>query len=233
MENWEIVVLILAPLIGGGVALYMRPKNDSFFKFALSFSGAFLFGVSILHFFPIIFSSGIGAGKYVLLGFFLQLVLEQLTKGVEHGHFHVHGHSRSFVFPVMIGICIHAFFDGVPVFSDEHIHHQHAMLWAISAHKIPEGFALATLLLMINIKRTIAIILLVLFSLTAPAGTFFADYLSGVNPDYIQILFAIVGGLILHVSTTILFESETGAHHFPVRKIAAVVAGALLALFAA
>jgi len=229
MQTWVILVLVVAPLIGGAVALYLKPQNDTIYKLSLSFSGAFLFSVSILHFFPVIFSTGANMGLYVIAGFFLQLLLEQLTKGIEHGHFHVHHHSQSFVYSVMLGICIHAFFDGVPVFSDEHIHHQHAMLWAISAHKIPEGFALATLLLILNIRRSICVLLLLLFSLTAPAGAFFADYISGMNPQYVQILFALVGGLILHVSTTILFESESGAHHFSRRKIMAVVAGAALA----
>jgi zinc and cadmium transporter len=233
MQTWELIILIIAPLIGGGVALYIEPGKHGLFKLALSFSGAFLFAISVMHFFPVIFSSGKSyMGAFVLLGFFLQLLLEQLTKGVEHGHFHEHDdeHSPSFFYSVMIGISIHAFFDGVPVFSDEHFHNSHAMLWAISAHKIPEGFALATLLIMIKARRNLAIILLLLFSLTAPAGTLFADYLSRINTEYIQILFAIVGGLMLHVSTTILFESETGMHHFSRRKIIAVVAGALLAL---
>jgi hypothetical protein len=56
-----------------------------------------------------------------------------------------------------------------------------------------------------------------------------ASYFDNQNPHILMMMYALVGGLILHVSTTILFESESGQHHFTYRKIAAVGGGALLA----
>lgn len=233
MSLWSYLVLFAAPLLGGVIAFYFKPKEEGKYKLLLSFSGAYLFAVAVLHFFPVIFQAetSIPIGIYVLLGFFLQLLLEQLTKGLEHGHFHVHHHHHpSFVYTVMLGICIHSFFDGIPVFSGEHHDHNHSMLSAIALHKLPEGYALVVLLMLLHIKRWIAFVLLIGFCLVAPMGMLTADYFNETNPQLLNILFALVGGLILHVSTTILFESESGMHHYSYKKIIAVVSGALIAM---
>ncbi len=232
MDFWIYLVLFVAPFIGGLLAYYFKPKVEGKYKLLLSFSGAYLFSVAVLHFFPVIFSSNLieHAGVYVLLGFFLQLLLEQLTKGLEHGHFHVHSHHHpSFVYTVMLGICIHSFFDGIPVFSGEHHEHNHSMLSAMALHKLPEGYALVVLLGLLNIKTSTSFTLLIIYSLVAPAGALAASYFDNQNPQILMIMYALVGGLILHVSTTILFESESGQHRFTYRKIAAVGGGALLA----
>lgn len=226
-------ILFIAPMSGGVIAFYLKPKEEGYYKLLLSFSGAYLFSVAVLHYFPLIFSSTSvkHAGMYVLLGFFLQLVLEQLTKGLEHGHFHVHSHHHpSFVYTVMLGICIHSFFDGIPVFSGEQYDHNHAMLSAMALHKLPEGYALVILLMLLNIKRWLIFVLLTGYCTVAPLGMLTSGYFNDTNPQLLNILFAVVGGLILHVSTTILFESETGMHHFSYKKIIAVVGGASIAM---
>jgi zinc transporter ZupT len=94
---------------------------------------------------------------------------------------------------------------------------------------LPEGYALVALLGLLNIKTSTSFILLFLYSLVAPAGAMAASYFDDQNPQLLMIMYALVGGLILHVSTTILFESESGQHRFTYRKIAAVGGGALLA----
>ncbi|MFN5214275.1 MAG: ZIP family metal transporter, partial [Bacteroidota bacterium] len=63
----------------------------------------------------------------------------------------------------------------------------------------------------------------------APAGAMAASYFDNQNPHILMMMYALVGGLILHVSTTILFESESGQHRFTYQKIAAVGLGSLLA----
>jgi zinc and cadmium transporter len=53
--------------------------------------------------------------------------------------------------------------------------------------------------------------------------------IDNINPTWLQALYGLVGGLILHVSTTILFESETSGHRFTYKKITAVAAGLIIA----
>jgi zinc and cadmium transporter len=74
-----------------------------------------------------------------------------------------------------------------------------------------------------------SLLLLVAFALVAPAGTWFAGVIDRIDPSWLQALYGLVSGLILHVSTTILFESETSGHRFTYKKISAVAAGLLIA----
>jgi zinc and cadmium transporter len=228
MHWWQILVLVAAPLVGGALAAVRMPGREEGYRLVLSFSGAFLFGVAVLHLFPIAFAEGFNGGIYVLAGFVLQLILEQLTQGIEHGHFHAHK-SLTFVASLLIGLTVHSFFDGVPVYAGESHDHDHALLWAVSLHKIPEGYALVAILVMCGIALRNALVLLFAFALVAPLGTLFAAWIHGINPAWLQVLYGLVSGLILHVSTTILFESETSGHRFTYKKIGAVAAGILVA----
>ena len=228
MHWWQFVLLVAAPLLGGALAAWRMPDREEGFRLVLTFSGAFLFGVAVLHLFPIAFGGGYSAGVYVLAGFVLQLILEQLTQGIEHGHFHAH-RSPAFITSLLIGLTVHSFFDGVPVYAGESHNHDHSLFWAVSLHKVPEGYALVAILVMCGVALRNALLLLLAFAFVAPAGTWFAGWIDGMNPEWLQALYGLVSGLILHVSTTILFESEGKGHRFTYRKIAAIAAGLLIA----
>ncbi|MBL4710802.1 MAG: ZIP family metal transporter, partial [Flavobacteriales bacterium] len=56
----------------------------------LSFSGAYLLGICFLHLIPELFEENDSSvGLYLLIGFFLQLILDYFSGGIEHGHAHV------------------------------------------------------------------------------------------------------------------------------------------------
>ena len=224
------ILLILAPILGGAVALLLKLKNQNNYKLVLSFSGAFLFSVTLLHLLPFVFKAQTNAGIFILIGFFIQIVLEQLTKGVEHGHFHVHHESRFYVVSVLIGLSLHAFMDGLPLSNANAITANYkSLLYGISLHKIPEGFALASLMLAVHYKKITVGIFVFLFALVAPLGTYVSDLITGINPDLLIPMLAIAIGSFLHVSTTILFESENSQHHFGWKKMTAVALGLVLA----
>ena len=127
MSSLDFALLFLAPVIGGTVALLLRQKVESYYKLILSFSGSFLFGVTILHLFPEVFSSNTFAGPYILLGFLIQILLEQLTRGIEHGHFHHKEENPVFIYSLVLGLSIHSFMDGVPANLNNH-----SLLYGIS-----------------------------------------------------------------------------------------------------
>ena len=62
----------------------------------------------------------------------------------------------------------------------------------------------------------------------SPLGTFVSNYISQIGQFYDEIM-AIVVGIFLHISTTILFESSEG-HHYNTQKIVAIILGAGIAL---
>lgn len=233
MNVWEFIMLVLAPLLGGAIALLFQIRKEEYYKLVLSFSGSFLFAVTILHLLPEVFYENIYAGPFLLLGFFIQILLEQTTHGIEHGHFHQHEENPVFIFSLVLGLSLHSFLDGIPV-SIKHMEEaaNHSLLYGISLHKIPEGFALASIFLYSKFRKSVVIFVLLLFSLVAPCGALLSGYLQEINAAIFPTLLAIVAGSFLHISTTILFESEsTGRHSLSYKKIIAITLGAGISLF--
>ena len=218
--------------------LWIKPSDPNKLKLLIAFSGAYLLSITALHLLPEVFTGddrGPYFGSFVLVGFFIQVMLEYLSGGIEHGHAHTH---RSAGLPVglMIGLCLHAFLEGMPLGGGDAGHsHEHShshgvepLLLGIVLHKYPVAMVFLAMLLNSGLGKPKAFGLLAVFAAMAPLGTL----LSGVEMvgQYNRESLAIVIGIFLHVSTTILFESSEG-HRFNAYKVVAIAAG--LALSAA
>jgi hypothetical protein len=71
----------------------------------------------VVEVFPEVYSSSDhNIGIWIIAGVLLQMILESLTKGFEHGHFH-HHHEEKNILPIalMFGMFIHAFLEGIPL----------------------------------------------------------------------------------------------------------------------
>jgi len=228
---WEVLLLFIAPLWGCIAAIILRKHATANYKLVLSFSGAFLFTIVILHLLPETFSAYPKAGLFILAGFFIQILLEQLTHGIEHGHFHEHKENTSYILALLVGLSVHSLMDGLPL-SDRNLIESthHSILYGISIHKIPEGFALASILMFSGYSNVRIFVLGILFSLVAPLAMFFGGFLNDYNPIWLHALIAVAIGSFLHVSTTILFESEEKRHGLGWKKILAIAAGGGIAL---
>lgn len=237
------ISLFLSVILSGLSVLAFRINNRNL-KLVLAFSGAYLFALSVLHLIPEIYSSGTkNIGLFILIGFFLQILLEFFSEGIEHGHVHIHKHGEhAFPFAMMIGLSIHSFLEGMPLaesFTRTHMHdgshHDsgNSLLVGIILHNIPIAIALMTMLLDSHIKRSTAIVLLVIFALTAPAGALTSNIIGG-STDFVTVYFdrimAVVVGIFLHISTTILFESNEN-HRFNLLKFITILIGAGVAIF--
>ena len=240
MENWEYLILFLSVLFGGGLAFYFKKNNKDLLQLTLSFSGAYILGISVLHLMPVAFAGGKhSTGLYLLAGFFVQLLLERLSQGVEHGHIHApHKGKTSFAIQIMIGLCIHAFFEGLPLggydeLSDGHDHGNH-LLFGIILHKAPAAFALVLLFLVSEIRREIIIICLFIFASMSPLGAGVAEYLSHtqiLTKEMLVNITSFVIGSFLHIATTILFEMDSTSHHkIPIQKLIVIAIGLGMAI---
>ena len=216
--------------------LWIKPSDPNKLKLLIAFSGAYLLSITALHLLPEVFTGddrGAYFGSFVLVGFFIQVMLEYLSGGIEHGHAHTH---RSAGLPVglMIGLCLHAFLEGMPLGGGDAGHsHEHShshgvepLLLGIVLHKYPVAMVFLAMLLNSGLGKPKAFGLLAVFAAMAPLGTL----LSGVEVvgQYNRESLAIVIGIFLHVSTTILFESSEG-HRFNAYKVVAIAAGLVLA----
>ena len=220
------ILLILSVLVGALVVLVFKPKNI-ITRLLLSFSGAYLLSVTVLHLLPEVFietNNTTKIGIFILAGILIQSVLESFSKGAEHGHIHVHSHETKFPFLLFISLCIHAFSEGIPIHSDDS-----NLLWAIVVHKIPIAIVLTTFLLHSKFTKSTVIIFLSIFALMSPFGVLVADKISFITEYHTEIN-ALIIGVFLHISTIILFEGSEN-HKFNFQKFTAIILGILLTIF--
>lgn len=225
--NPETIILLISSVIMGGIIVeFFSIKNNRNIQNLLTFSGAYLLAVSVLHLIPEIFSNTTtnSIGLFILAGFLIQILLEYFSQGIEHGH----SHRRNIIpISVLISICLHALLEGIPLGGHLHNHAHNALLTGIVLHKLPVSIVLMTLFLQSNISKKRAYVLLLIFSLMSPLGVFTGKLFTSIA-DYQNEIMGIVVGIFLHISTTILFESSEG-HKFNIQKIMAIILGSYIA----
>ena len=226
MNTLTILLLIGSVISGAIIVEVFSIKRSKNIQFLLTFSGAYLLAVSMLHLIPEIFTHTTtnSIGLFILAGFLIQILLEYFSQGIEHGHFH-----KSHIIPlsVLISLCLHALLEGIPLGGHLHHHAHNALLTGIILHKLPVSIVLMTFFLQSNIPKKRAYILLLLFAIMSPLGVFAGDLFTALA-NYHNEIMAIVIGIFLHISTTILFESSDG-HKFSLQKILAIIFGSLIA----
>ncbi len=85
MHFWWLFLLFFFPFLGGVIGLTIQSEKTRQLKLFLAFSGAFLISITILNLIPEVYEKiGHQAGYYILAGFFLQIVVDFFTKGIEH-----------------------------------------------------------------------------------------------------------------------------------------------------
>lgn len=250
-EFWGLTLLITTVWVAGGLVFLLEEHNGKkLIKNALAFSGGFLVSIAFLHFIPELYhdhgNTGMNMGIWIMLGFLVQLILEYFSGGIEHGH--THSFKGNVPIALFISLSIHSIIEGIPMdleFHDlsnhahdahDHAHHHHhdhggsgqKLLWGVILHNIPVSIALTTLLLNNEWKKRKAFLVLVFFSLMTPIGIAIGHF----NPNIIdesvaQVVLAVVIGMFLHISTTIIFES-TESHKFNLLKLLLIVSGASL-----
>lgn len=230
--------LFLFTFAGGSAPLWVKKLNDDFMQYLLAFSGAFLLSITFLHLLPETFKEiGSQAGLLILSGFFIQLLIQRLTHGAEHGHTHIHshdGHKHVPLFSIMLGLSIHAFMEGLPLgFNYRMDATEPSLYMAVAAHKIPEAILVTSLAYETSHSKTRTILTLLLFSLITPVSGIIANIL-GTSYHFIEqlvtTLIPIVAGAFIHISTTIFFESGTRQHMLTRNKTFAIIIGLAIGL---
>lgn len=226
------LILFLSVAAGVIVARFLA-KDRRKVRLLTAFGGAYVFTITILHLFPEVYESGKpGIGWFVLLGFFLQIFLEYFSHGIEHGHaHHEHGHGRV-PLGVMMGLCVHAFLEGMPLGGSgwglPKTEANRMLLAGIVMHNVPVSVVLHSMLAHNELSRSRVLGLMFLFAAMSPLGAMMSGALGAVT-HYEAELTAVVIGIFLHLSTTILFEASE-AHRFNQQKIIGILAGAAVAV---
>lgn len=240
-----IFVLFFTVVLSSFLVKVFPPDNIKWLKMALAFSGAYLFTITIIHLLPDVLINNRNphlVGYWVLAGFFLQLVLEIFSHGVEHGHMHSHGHKHVGTMPFLLlgSLFIHSFLEGSILVegNDRHVGHSHdgnnfyVVLLGIAIHHVPAAFALMSVLLSRIGSFKKAFLWLLIFAIGAPLGIIVSNMLLAQQVGSGMVFTALTGlvaGNFLHISTTILFETSPD-HRFNRNKLLATLFGLALAL---
>jgi zinc transporter ZupT len=243
MRGIYLLLIFVAALAGGAVPLWHRHIRRETMTYLLTFTGAFLLGITVLHLLPESFEAlGKTAGLYMLAGFFLQVFLQRWSHGLEHGHGYTpvenkeretalavsHGSALSLI----VGLSVHAFMAGLPLgFTYQDLSTLPSLALGILLHKMPEALTLMTMLVALQFSRKKNWLLLVLFSLVTPAGALLAFGLNlhfGFMDTLLLYIIAVVAGAFLHISTTIFFESGTRHHELNRGKIISMIIGLVM-----
>lgn len=230
-----ICILVISTMAGGLLTNSLDFKPETI-RYPLIFAGSFLFSITITHILPEVYVSGVNPmqiGLYVLIGFFLQQFLEYFTSGIEHGHLHKgHEFSGASKWSMVVALMVHSLLEGALLTHDSSFHEKHesySLLAGILLHKVPAAFALMTTLKSGDRFTSSQWIILILFSLASPLGLLMSGLVIDLSGDVLTILFAVVSGSFLHISTTIFVESSPN-HHFGSKKILVSILGAAVAI---
>ncbi|MBL7950428.1 MAG: ZIP family metal transporter [Flavobacteriales bacterium] len=227
MTLTTVLAFFLLPMLAGALVKVLRPEAK-WLRLLLSFSGAFLLGVVFLHMLPELYAEeGSHIGFWVLGGFLLQVVLEFFSHGIEHGHMHFHG-GKALPVVTLLSLCLHSFAEGIP-FADPEVAGDLPFLLGVLLHKMPMAIALATVLLRSGTGGASSWIMLVTFALAAPSGIGTGLLIGGQEGHgFLHDMLGLAIGMLLHISTTIIFESAPD-HRFNATRFVAVLLGAVLA----
>lgn len=218
------LIPFLSVFLGYAIAVIFQKRGIKHLNVLLAFSGAFLLSTTLFEVLPEVFEKPTKKlGVFVMVGILLQIVLDFFSKGAEHGHVHIDDKAKLFPWLFFISLSLHALIEGAPVAM------ANAVMLGVVVHKIPIVIILSLFFLNAGYSRMLTVLFMVLFALMTPLGTFFTTEMSWVQP-YLKYINAIAIGVFLHVSTTILFESNKD-HRFNLQKLAAIIVGVVLAFF--
>jgi len=234
----DYLVLLSSIVLGVATVFGLHLTDARRVKVLNAFTGAYLLTLVMLHLLPDLYETTGGValrplviGGFILFGFFLQIAMDSISMGIEHGHAHeIHGRMA---YGILGGLCIHAFVEALALGKSPQLQSandlaaHHFLLVSVVVHNYPISIALLGMLLQSGMKKSSALWCLGLFAAMAPVGMFTSSF-TGLAV-YSRYLMAIVIGIFMHISTTILFESEDH-HRFPVGKLVAVVIGLLLGI---
>lgn len=244
----DVIIAYSALFIGSilsGLSIFLINKNNNkALKLITVFGGAFLFAVCFIDLIPAMFEphshshcqhnhhTSLPLGAFILVGFLLQLLLEQLSSGAEHGHIHHKGEKKTLLSSLMLllGVSIHAFLEGFPIVSEGKPNL--AMITGIIIHNIPLSIVLVGAFLQSGISKLKSILLLSIFASMAIIGSLLNQNLEILHP-YQSIIMGIVVGILLHVSITTLFDSEESHQYNLTRFLIVILAFAIVILLPA
>jgi zinc transporter ZupT len=216
-----------ADLLGGSFVTAKSRLDARFLNGALALGCGFMLAATLLDIIPAgLNASGQPLPLWVLAGYLLVLAAQRMAApraapGAAVEHHHGHGHHCAQCDPAaqlpvqaavsaVIGLMVHTFFDGVAIGAAFQVTASLGLLvfFAVILHKLPEGLALASIVLSAGGRRRQALGAVGLIGLATVMGTVLTDTLT---IQYGHHALAVAGGVTLYVTASDLVPQVTQA----------------------
>lgn len=148
--------------VAGGVAIAYRRWEQRYLKYFVALGAGFMLATSLGEMVPeSVKLTGHNASILVLVGYLIVHFFEHTLS--PHFHFGEETHADEFMhrhktYSVLLGLLIHAFFDGIAIASGFLVSNWLGWLvfGAVFLHKVPEGFTVASVMLASGQGRRVA-----------------------------------------------------------------------------
>jgi ZIP family zinc transporter/zinc and cadmium transporter len=213
MPSAEILRIALAAILGliaaagnllGGYFVVRREWPRQYLQYFLALGSGYMLAVVFVEILPeSVRLAGPDAFFYVLIGFFLIHLFEHTI--APHFHFGEETHHEEFAHSharktVLLGLGIHAFFDGVAIAAGFLISTWLGAIifFAVFLHKLPEGFTVASMVLASGQSRGNA----VRAAATLGGSTLLGVALTSILQGQLRYALPLAGGVTLYVAGT-------------------------------
>lgn len=205
-----------ANLVGGLVITTASPRGRLSQRLLIGFGAGFMLAVVFLAMAPHAMEAGASGAVGILLGY----LLVHLTQHVFVPHFHfgeeTHGHAmvgRWVGISALLGLLLHAFFDGVAIASGFGVSNELGVLifTAILLHKIPEGVTIASIMLASGNSSKRALGSVMLLGVVTVLGVLLTAFVGPLESHGL----ALSAGVTLYVAASNLIpevQKERGVH---------------------
>jgi zinc and cadmium transporter len=175
----------LADVVGGALVTARRRWDRTLLQYFLAAGAGFMLAVAFLRMVPESLEKVSHPYLYVLIGYFAVHLSEHTL--TPHFHFGEEVHDDALVNPAvgyigLAGLAIHTFFDGVAIASGFMISRPLGIVLflAVLLHKLPEGFAVGSLMLASGASRRTALAAAAVLGLATVAGVLLMRGFTGV-----------------------------------------------------
>ncbi len=232
-----LIVLVTGVALTGGHLLTLGTST----RWTFPILGGYLMGVALTEVHGIV-------PLAFIMGFFLQIILEHFSGGIEHAHpfrerlhytpqqpqFTQHvppGDTAYLPVSIIVAVGLHMLIEGLPVgmlpagvFPP--------WLWGVLAHRVLEAFLVMQVLRLAPRKTALATgsFLLVVSAVSVFAGAILPEYLWMSGEEVMRLGKSLVLGALLYIGSMLMRETATPAHRYTVWQILAMAAGASLAV---
>lgn len=206
MLKTSILLGLLAALadVAGGLVLVRAQGVERYLRYFVALGAGFLMATAVLEMMPESIRISAEMGPVLIMAGYCAMHLLEHTINA-HFHFGAETHEHEFVhahkgYSVLVGLSVHALFDGVAIGSGFVISGWLGWLifLAIFLHKGPEGFTMASVMLASGLSRTVAFWSAVALAAATLAGVLAIELV----PQWISFGLPVSAGVALYVGAS-------------------------------